>query len=112
MVVQSPFEVLDVLRVQAFLSGVDAVVVIDDELTERAYEVAVTYEADDEAVIASAVRSWWSFDLERRPLTASDADQVSRVKRFVECDAGLYERLSEAHSAMCEDLSICDRAMP
>lgn len=97
---------LEVVRIDPTGPGVAFEVTVDDEESERAYAVSFVYDLTygPEQI---QVTSWWSTDLHRQELTATDAPMVTEIERFIECEDELYFTAKSARIEYRADVEAC-----
>lgn len=78
-----------------FTAALDAVIIVDEPARQRAYRVSLTYSVAYEAAECVRVLSWWSDDLVEQALSASDAEAVADLLRFVDSSDDVSEALVE-----------------
>lgn len=101
---------LSLLEVEGFAPSMDdvtATVVLDDAQCERAYRVAVTYDAFDEQINHVQVQAWWGCDLEEHPVT--DAAAVRAIERYLDCESQIRAAALERQQDHAADVAIYDR---
>lgn len=96
------------MRVES--DGVDAVIVVDDAPRDLAYRAHVRLDVRDEWLTVR-VAAWWRADLSERPVHPSArADALAHeMRRVVESDGALMQRLIEAHGEHLADAWVYDR---
>ena len=101
--------VFEVFEVRARGAGeVVASVSVDCPTEERAYRVAVRFDAIDESFEQVEVRAWWGNDLVEHKADASPALRCA-ITRALECDDDLTSALCAAACAYREDVAVYDR---